>query len=260
MADTQNDIQKHPANAVFLLLDDRKFRHSVIKTALDRDKQGICRLATGKTQLPGFRNFAKAPVQLLVPVISDDVSVGDELAHRVLIHWFEANVDLEGKVRAKLQELGYEPQAAPFDEEKQVSWQPLSPEHADLQYEGEFLPDENADSAMLMSLLLGWFGADEEEADEQPEENPEPENKKAPAKKTAAAKKDEKPAEEKEAKKPAKKPAAKKSASSSAKSGAKKAAPKSTGKSGSATAKSKSTSNKTSGTKRGSSRSGGKSK
>ncbi len=160
-------LQSHPANAVFALMDDRAFRHSVVRPALEADKAGLARLTTGKHQLRGFRNFARAPLSLLLPVISDEANLSPELAYRILSHWFETQEMLRGLVTAKLQLLGYEPQETPFDEEKNVQWQMLKKEHADMQYDGTFVEGEDMNGVMLMSLLLGWFGAEDETEEEE---------------------------------------------------------------------------------------------
>lgn len=160
----------HPANAVFALMDDRNFRFSIIKPALEADKNGLCRLTTGKHQLRGFRNISRAPMSLLLPVISDEANVSTELAERVLLHWFEAQSELRETVGAKLTELGYEIKKEAFDEEGLIQWTSLKKEHADLQYDGTFLEELDSNAVMLMSLLLGWFGGDEEEEETEDEE------------------------------------------------------------------------------------------
>ncbi len=167
MTPHNEELQSHPANAVFALMDDRNFRHSVVRPALEADKAGLARLTTGKHQLRGFRNFARAPLSMLLPVISDEANLSPELAYRILSHWFEAQGALKGLVTAKLQLLGYEPQETPFDEEMNVQWQTLKKEHADMQYDGTFVEGEDMNAVMLMSLLLGWFGAEDEVVEEE---------------------------------------------------------------------------------------------
>jgi len=167
MADQSNEKQTHPANAVFALMDDRNFRYAVVRPALEADKAALARLTTGKHQVRGFRNIARAPLSMLLPIISEEANLSAELAARVLSHWFDAEVDLRTAVGAKLKELGYEPGTAALDEEGNANWLPLQKEHADLQFDGAFLPDQDQNAVMLMSLLLGWFGSeDDEEADE----------------------------------------------------------------------------------------------
>ncbi|MBR9978195.1 MAG: hypothetical protein KFH87_08920 [Bacteroidetes bacterium] len=173
---TKNDkVQSHPANAVFALMDDRQFRYSVIRPALEEDKATISRLATGKHQLKGFRNISRAPMSMLLPVISDEANLSAEMARRILDRWFTKEDELKSLVAAKLQLLGYEPKEAPFDEEGNVEWQMLAKEHADMQYDGTFIEDQDENAVMLMSLLLGWFGADDdaEEEDEATDDTDE---------------------------------------------------------------------------------------
>ena len=167
MTNTNENVQSHPANAVFALMEDRAFRFSVVRPALEADKNNLSRLATGKHQLKGFRNIARAPMSMLLPVISDEANVSTELAHRILQHWFDSQDMLRSLVIAKLQLLGYEPKEQPFDEHGNVEWRLLKKEDADTQYDGSFLPDQDENGAMLMSLLLGWFGAEDEGTEEE---------------------------------------------------------------------------------------------
>jgi hypothetical protein len=168
MTEHTENVQSHPANAVFALMEDRSFRHTVVRPALEADKNALSRLATGKHQLRGFRNISRAPMSMLLPVISDEANVSAELAQRILAHWFSAQDLLKGLVAAKLQLLGYEPKETPFDEYGNVEWRLLKQEHADMQYDGTFVEDQDQNAVMLMSLLLGWFGAEDEEgADEE---------------------------------------------------------------------------------------------
>jgi len=109
MADQNNETQTHPANAVFALMDDRDFRYSVVRPALEADKAGVARLTTGKHQVRGFRNAARAPISMLLPIMSEEANLSPELAERVLRHWFEDQKELRSKVGDKLKELGYEP-------------------------------------------------------------------------------------------------------------------------------------------------------
>lgn len=160
---------RHPANAVFALMEDREFRHGIIRTAVEKDKTALSRLATGKHQLKGFRHIEKAPTVMLIPVLSDEANESADLAKEILTVWLADSQVLRGKVATRLQELGYEPVATPFDEEDLVGWKPLHDEHAKLQYEGTFLEGESKDAVMLMSLLLGWFGSDREPDAEEAE-------------------------------------------------------------------------------------------
>jgi hypothetical protein len=169
MAQKADGTMTHPANAVFALMDDRDFRFSIIKPALEADKAGLCRLTTGKHQLRGFRNISRAPISLILPVLSDEANVSAELAERALRHWYAAQDTLREAVSAKLTELGYEPTKEPFDKDGMVSWTPLKKEYADLQYDGKFLEAEDSNGVMLMSLLLGWFGGDEDDVETDPE-------------------------------------------------------------------------------------------
>lgn len=164
---TKNDkVQSHPANAVFALMDDRQFRYSIIRPALEEDKTTIARLATGKHQLKGFRNISRAPMSMLLPVISDEANLSAEMAQRILDRWFSTEDELKSLVAAKLQLLGYEPKESPFDEDGNIKWQMLAKEHADMQYDGTFIEDKDENAVMLMSLLLGWFGADDDPEEE----------------------------------------------------------------------------------------------
>ncbi len=169
MTKNNEELQSHPANAVFALMDDRAFRHSVVRPALEADKAALSRLATGKHQLHGFRNISRAPISMLLPVMSEEANLSPELAKRILSHWFTAQDVLKGLVAAKLQLLGYEPQETPFDEDGNVQWQMLKKDHADTQYEGTFVEGEDMNAVMLMSLLLGWFGAEDDDAEEEEE-------------------------------------------------------------------------------------------
>ncbi|MBE0645550.1 MAG: hypothetical protein IH600_15820 [Bacteroidetes bacterium] len=162
MTKHNEELQSHPANTVFALMDDRAFRHSVVRPALEADKAGLSKLTTGKHQLRGFRNFARAPLSMLLPVISDEANLSAELAQRILTHWFTAQDVLKGLVTAKLQLLGYEPRETPFDEDGNIQWQTLKKEHAESQYDGTFMEGEDMNAVMLMSLLLGWFGAEDD--------------------------------------------------------------------------------------------------
>lgn len=170
-SDASAHTQQHPANMVFALMEDRTFRHSVVRPALEADRAGLARLATGKHQLRGFRNIARAPLSMLLPVISDEANLSTELAHRILQHWFDNQGLLKGLVEAKLQLLGYEVKETPFDEYGNIEWQMLKKEHADMQYEGSFLEEQDQNAVMLMSLLLGWFGAEDEEGDDEEAES-----------------------------------------------------------------------------------------
>lgn len=165
----QPQLQRHPANAVFALMDDREFRYSVIRPALEKDKSGVCRLTTGKHQLKGFRHLAKAPDIMIVPVLSDEANVSEDLAKRVLEEWIGAQLPLREKVSGKLKELGYDPVLTPFDADGKIAWQPLKDEHAKPQYDGTFLEGDDKNAVMLMSLLLGWFGSDKDEQAEEEE-------------------------------------------------------------------------------------------
>ncbi|MFA6235176.1 MAG: hypothetical protein WC824_13460, partial [Bacteroidota bacterium] len=93
-----------------------------------------------------------------------------ELAQRILTHWFTTQEVLKGLVAAKLQLLGYEPKESPFDEEGNVQWQMLKKDHADAQYDGTFVEGEDMNGVMLMSLLLGWFGAEDDDAGTEEED------------------------------------------------------------------------------------------
>jgi hypothetical protein len=159
----QQEVQRHPANAVFALMDDREFRYSVVRPGLEKDKAGVCRLSTGKHQLRGFRHLAKAPDVMIIPVLSDEANLSEELARRLLEEWLAVQMPLREKVSTKLKELGYDPVLTPFDAEGKISWQAVKDEHAKLQYDGTFLDGEDKNAIMLMSLLLGWFGSDKEE-------------------------------------------------------------------------------------------------
>ena len=165
METEEQELYTHPANAVFALMDDREFRYSLIRPALEKDKASVCRLTSGKHQLKGFRHLGLAPNVMIVPVLSDEASITPALAHRLLELWLEANAPLQERVAAKLTELGYTLNAAPFTEDNEVSWRPMSKEHAQLQYDGAFLADEDKNRVMLMSLLLGSFGGDEDESE-----------------------------------------------------------------------------------------------
>jgi hypothetical protein len=170
MPETEEDIQRHPANAVFALMEDREFRHSVVRGAVEHDKTGLSRLTTGKHQLRGFRHIGKAPTVMLVPVLSDDANDAPDLAKAILDYWLEDNAVLRAKVAARLRELGYEPAADIFDAEGLVAWKPMKHDDATLQYDGAFVEDEDKNAVMLMSLLLGWFGSDRDGEDAESEE------------------------------------------------------------------------------------------
>lgn len=170
MTNTNENVQSHPANAVFALMEDRAFRISVVRPALEADKNALARLATGKHQLKGFRNIARAPLSMLLPVIADEANLSAELARRILDHWFGTQDELRGLVTAKLQLLGYEVKETPFDEDGFVAWRTLKKEHADAQYDGTFVGDQEENGVMLMSLLLGWFGSDDDAAGETEED------------------------------------------------------------------------------------------
>jgi hypothetical protein len=163
MEQEQQAAQRHPANAVFALMDDREFRYSVIRPALQKDKAGVCRLTTGKHQLKGFRHLGKAPEIMIIPVLSDEANLSEELAKRLLEEWLATQQPLLEKISAKLQELGYAAVASPFDAAGKIGWQALKDEHAKLQYDGTFLEGEDKNAVMLASLLLGWFGSDKDE-------------------------------------------------------------------------------------------------
>lgn len=232
MAEHADDVQAQPANAVFALMDDRQFRFSVVRPALEEDKVGLCRLTTGKHQLRGFRNIFRAPVSLLLPVIADEANLSAELAERILAKWFEVQGELREAVAARLRELGYEPREEPFDEEGAVRWDTLKPEYAEQQFEGNFVEGQNSNGVMLMSLLLGWFGADEEQEQEQDKKSAASSEVKKSAKKSSAKKT---PAAKKSATKKAatKKTATKKTATkktATKKAAAKKSASKKSGK------------------------------
>ncbi len=170
MALHRKEAQEHPANVVFALMEDKNFRFSVIRPALDNDKAGLCRLATGKHMVKGFRNIAKAPTSLILPVISEEANLSAELAKRILEYWGAEQQELRGKVASKLRELGFEPKETLFNEQDQVVWHALDEESATAQFDGKFLPDEDSNAVMLMSLLLGWFGSEDEGEDEGEEE------------------------------------------------------------------------------------------
>jgi len=164
-----SDHQQHPANAVFLLLEDRQFRLSVIKPGIEKERHRLGKLVTGKHQVKGFRTITKAPLSMLLPVISDEASVAPELARALLQHWYDANGELRSIVAAKLKEYGYEPQEQPFDGEGQANWRTMKTAHADMQFEGGFIEGADQNAVMLMSLLLGWLGANDDES--APSEN-----------------------------------------------------------------------------------------
>jgi hypothetical protein len=170
MALHHKEAQEHPANVVFALMEDRDFRYSVIRPALAKDKEALCRLTTGKHQVKGFRNIAKAPIALILPTISEEANLSAELARRILDHWLSEQQALRDAVAAKLGEAGYEIRENIFDDEGMVVWHALSDEVATAQFEGAFLPDEDSNAVMLMSLLLGWFGSDREEEEEDDDE------------------------------------------------------------------------------------------
>lgn len=226
MAEHADDVQTQPANAVFALMDDRQFRFSVVRPALEEDKVGLSRLTTGKHQLRGFRNIFRAPVSLLLPVIADEANLSAELAERILAKWYGVQDELREAVAAKLSELGYEPQEEPFDEEGAVRWKSLKPEHAEKQYEGSFLENQDSNGVMLMSLLLGWFGADEEEEEKEAAEE-QPKARRSSAKPDEGGEQEKKSTEASEVKKAAKKSPAKKG-SAAKKTAAKKTAAKKT--------------------------------
>jgi hypothetical protein len=158
-----DDIRRHPANAVFALMEDRAFRLSVIRPALEADKGGLSRLVTGKHPLRGFRTIAKAPMPMLLPVISDEANLSADLAQGILTHWFRTQVELRTKVSERLAAIGCEPVPMPFDEDGLVGWNTLPPAEAAKQFDGTFLEGEDKNAVMLMSLLLGWFGGEEDE-------------------------------------------------------------------------------------------------
>ena len=166
MSTPDTEIVRHPANAVFALMEDREFRYSIIRPALEKDKEALCRLSTGKHQLKGFRYLNRAPNVMIVPVLSDEANLSAELARALLERWFEDQAMLKGLVAAKLQLLGYEPAESPFDERGEIGWNTMSEEHAEEQFEGTFLTDQDKNHVMLMSLLLGWFGHEQGEEDD----------------------------------------------------------------------------------------------
>ncbi len=170
MTDNNPQVYTHPANAVFALMEDREFRHSIIRPALAKDKAGLARLTTGKHQMKGFRNMAKAPAVMLVSVISDEANLSAALARRILTLWLEDAGVLRGVVAAKLATLGYEINETTFDDDDQVTWRPLADEHATEQFDGSFLEGEDPNAVMLMSLLLGWFGSDKDGAPDTSDE------------------------------------------------------------------------------------------
>lgn len=167
MEQEQQEPFRHPANAVFSLMDDRDFRYSVIRPALLKDKSGVCRLTTGKHQPKGFRHLDKAPDVMIVPVLSDEANISEDLAKRLLEEWIAVQQPLVDAVSAKLREFEYEPASTPFGEDGKISWRSLKDEHAKLQYDGAFIESEDKNAVMLMSLLLGWFGSDKEEESEE---------------------------------------------------------------------------------------------
>jgi hypothetical protein len=163
----------HPANAVFSLMEDREFRFTVIRPGLEKDKIAVCRMSTGKHQLKGFRHLEKAPAVMIVPVLSDEANLSPELAKALLEAWFEDSAALRERVTAKLVELGYAVQVSPFDKDGNVSWRALGADHAAQQYDGVFIEGEDKNGVMLMSLLLGWFGSDDEDDGEEEAEGEE---------------------------------------------------------------------------------------
>ncbi len=158
--------QRNPANAVFALMEDREFRYSVIRPAIEKDKAGICRLATGKHQVKGFRNIALAPTVMLLPVLSQEANASTELAQRLLQSWLDDHADLRALVSAKLKALNYQPSETPITQDGFVEWRSMEHEHATTQYDGSFIDAQDKNAVMLMSLLLGWFGSDQDYDDE----------------------------------------------------------------------------------------------
>ncbi|MDH7515777.1 MAG: hypothetical protein QHI48_07890 [Bacteroidota bacterium] len=220
MTPNETELRTHPAHAVFSLIEQRDFRYSIIRSALEKDKNGLCRLATGKHQIRGFRHLNRAPNVMIVPVLSEEANISEELARKLLEHWLDEHADLREKVASKLRELGYEPQVTPFDDTGEIGWRSMSREHAQSQFDGEFLPDEDKNGVMLMSLLLGWFGTEEQEPEEEAVETLPEQVEKRTAKEPAKAvtpiaeKKEAKKAEKtKEEKAAVKKPVAKESES-----------------------------------------------
>ncbi len=167
---------EHPANVVFALMEDRDFRYSVIRPALEKEKAELCRLTTGKHQVKGFRNISKAPVSLILPTISEEANLSAELARRILDNWGSEQQALRDKVGAALKDLGFEPKTAFFNEDGLVEWKALNEEIATRQFDGTFLPEENKNAVMLMSLLLGWFGSDEDDKESTDEGAVVPDN------------------------------------------------------------------------------------
>jgi len=143
-------------------MEDKEFRYSILKPAIEQDKAALCRLTTGKHQLRGFRNLAKAPSILIIPVLSDEANVSAELAEAILRHWLKNSSSLQEVVSAKLNELGYEVNTETFDVDGLIAWKPMANDHAQLQFDGKFLEGEDSNAVMLMSLLLGWFGSDKD--------------------------------------------------------------------------------------------------
>jgi hypothetical protein len=172
MTETSNKPFVHPASVVFSFMEDREFRLSVVRPGVTKDKAAVCRLSTGKHQLKGFRHLEKAPDVMVAPVLADEAVISAELARALLAAWLEVNGDLRDRVAARLAELGYAAQDQPFDEDDNAMWRSLTDEHARLQYDGVFLEGEEKNAAMLMSLLLGWFGSDkdDETGDTEPDD------------------------------------------------------------------------------------------
>ena len=167
MPKTDTDELSHPANAVFALMEDREFRFGVIRPALEKNKAGLAKLVTGKHQLKGYRHIAKAPMVMLVPVISSEANASPELAKSIIQSWLEDHGTLRKTIAEKLTSLGYTPKKLPFGEDDMISWKTLKDEHAQAQFDGTFLENEDKNAVMLMSLLLGWFGSDRGEETEE---------------------------------------------------------------------------------------------
>jgi hypothetical protein len=218
--------QHHPANTVFLLLEDRSFRFEVIKPGLLKEKHRLGKLVSGKHQVKGFRHISKAPVSMIIPAVSEEVNVSPELAQVLLQHWFDDNSELKELVASKLSSLGYEPKKQPFDDNGNTSWLVMKNDHADAQYKGTFLEGEDENGVMLMSLLLGWFGNDEDESSEADSTDAAADKKADDSGKKSTAKKAPKNAtgDEAEKPKPKAKPAKKASAKADADDGKAKAA------------------------------------
>lgn len=149
------------------------YRIEVVRTAMTamgklggKHKATVERMIRKHAKVPGFRNAAKAPMQVRIQPAANVFKAESDMTAAILALWADANSELRGAMGVWLKARGWKTLPAALDRTVLPGWLPTWPENEDLQDLGQAFIDETEadvelyDACLMLCIVSGRLPVD----------------------------------------------------------------------------------------------------